>query len=192
MERDIVDSITAEFRRYKALAEGAMGQLGDSDLSRSLAPGNNSIAVIARHISGNLESRFTDFLVSDGEKPWRDRESEFRSRDASRSELLARWDDGWRVLFTALDGLDEGDLGRSVSIRGVPLRVHEALLRSLAHASYHVGQIVYISKMLRGERWEYLSIPPGGSDDYNRSPRSDNALDHADRITPRTKRPNGH
>ncbi|HEX5438525.1 MAG TPA: DUF1572 family protein [Gemmatimonadaceae bacterium] len=183
MARDIVGSITAEFRRYKALAEGALRQLRDEDLSRTNSPTDSPVAVIAWHISGNLRSRFTDFLSSDGEKPWRDRESEFKAHEVSRTELLTQWEEGWQVLLGTLDALSDDDLDRFVSIRGVPLRVYEALHRSLAHTSYHVGQIVYVSKMLRGGAWQYLSIPPGGSEEYNKSPAAEKALAHADRIT---------
>lgn len=168
--RDIVGSIEAEYRRYKALAEGAMRQLSDGDLCE-VGPGvGNSVAVLVWHISGNLTSRFTDFLTSDGEKPWRDRESEFAPRTVPRSDLLAKWEQGWGVLFDALEPLTDDDLPRRVSIRGQALSVVEALHRSLAHVSYHVGQVVYIARARRRESWQFLSIPPGRSTDYNANP----------------------
>jgi len=170
MSRLVLDSIEVEYRRYKKLAEDAMDQLEPADLSRTAAPANNSIATIAWHVSGNLESRFTDFLRSDGEKPWRDRESEFEDRRVSREELLAKWDRGWSVLFSTLASLDDRDLHREVAIRETPLSVCAALHRSLAHASYHVGQIVVLARGFRGEEWRYLSIPPGGSAAYNQNP----------------------
>ena len=135
-----------------------------------------SIATLVWHISGNLESRFTDFLTADGEKPWRHRETEFEDRQVSRDALIDKWDRGWAVLFEALDPLVDEDLARSITIRDVPLTIAEALHRSLAHASYHVGQMAYIGKMLRGEEWHYLSIPPGGSAAYNANPTLEKGL----------------
>lgn len=168
--RKIVGSIEAEYRRYQRLAEGAIEQLDEGQLSSKGQAGENSIAAIVWHISGNLESRFTDFLSSDGEKAWRDRESEFAQRTPTRKEMAEKWEKGWATLFGALKGLDDLQLDRAVTIRGVELSVLEALLRSLAHASYHVGQILFLSKQLRGDRWRYLSIPPGESAAYNQNP----------------------
>ena len=119
------------------------------------------------------KSRFTDFLSSDGEKPWRKRDSEFVSRKVSRSELREKWNDGWDCLFASLEDLSDGNLGDRVSIRCQQLTVHEALHRSLAHVSYHVGQIVYIAKSFRGDSWRFLSIPPGESEKYNLNPSSE-------------------
>ena len=158
--RDLIASIEAEYRRYKTLGERAMDQLADSQLAQATGPGN-SIVTIVWHVAGNLRSRFTDFLTSDGEKPWRDRDSEFLARAVPRKELQAKWEDGWRVLFAAVGNLTDEDLGRTVTIRGEPHTVAQALHRSLAHASYHVGQIVFVAKALRGADWRYLSIPPG-------------------------------
>src|SRR5690606_27659138 len=131
----------------------------------------------------NLESRFTDFLTSDGEKPWRDRESEFASRSVSLAELREKWNRGWEVLLNELESLTDSDLTGTVTIRGTSLRVDEALLRSLAHTSYHVGQIVHIAKALKGGDWEYLSIPPGGSAAYNANPTSETGSSHARRLS---------
>jgi hypothetical protein len=164
---DILRSIETEFRRYKGLAEGAIGQVDEPDFSRSAGAGN-SIATLVWHISGNLKSRFTDFLASDGEKPWRARDEEFLDRSVTRAQLLEKWEDGWRVLFATLATLKPDDLTRTVTIRNQPLAVHDALHRSLAHASYHVGQVVYIAKALRGDKWKYLSIPPGKSEEFNK------------------------
>jgi Protein of unknown function (DUF1572) len=182
LKRDIVGSIEAEYSRYRALCESALSQLDQSDLSRRGSSTDNSIATLVWHVSGNLKSRFTDFLESDGEKPWRDRESEFEAREVTVEEVRAKWDDGWRVLMKTMAGLSDEDLMRSVTIRGVPLPVHEALHRSLAHTAYHVGQVVYISKMLRSDSWSYLSIPPGGSQAYNRQPGLEKPTDHAVRL----------
>ncbi|MGI8401650.1 MAG: DUF1572 family protein [Gemmatimonadaceae bacterium] len=173
-----VESIRAEYVRYRTLAESAIAQLGDDDLTRDGPSVGNSIAVICWHIGGNLRSRFTEFLSSDGEKPWRKREEEFRKRSVTRAELLEVWDGGWGVLLDALSSLSDDDLGRTVTIRQQPLLVHEALHRSLSHLAYHVGQIVYIAKSLRGSEWKYLSIPPGGSDAYNRAPNAERAPAH--------------
>ena len=175
----IVESIRAEYLRYKALAEAAIAQLDETALSGEGPGGGNSIAVICWHISGNFQSRFTDFLTTDGEKPWRNREEEFQPRRVTRSELLAHWERGWNVLTSALDGLTDEQLHATVTIRRQPLAVHEALLRLLAHLSYHVGQIVYLAKSSRGRDWKYLSIPPGQSDTANRTPTMTTAASHA-------------
>src|SRR5687768_9915898 len=166
----IVQSIRGEYVRYKALAEGAIAQLTEAQLALSDGEGRNSIATICWHVSGNLRSRFTDFLTTDGEKPWRQREQEFDLRQVSRAELLTKWSEGWVVLFATLDTLPDEQLDVTVTIRGQPLQVHEALHRSLAHTSYHVGQIVFVAKALRGTEWTSLSIPRGQSAAYNTSP----------------------
>jgi hypothetical protein len=171
--RPLVAAIESEFSRYKALAEAAMRQLDDADLHRADTNADNSIAVIVRHLAGNFVSRFTDFLTTDGEKPWRHRDAEFEEPGGSRADLLAVWDHGWEVLAGALGGLSDADLELRITIRGQPWRVDEALLRSLAHASYHVGQIVYVAKTLRGDAWVSLSIPKGGSSAYNAAPLRD-------------------
>jgi hypothetical protein len=160
--RVVLASIESEYRRYQGLAEKALGQVADSGLIAASSPEGNSIAMLVWHLSGNLKSRFTDFLTSDGEKPWRDRESEFVARAVTRGEVLAKWDEGWTVLFASLAELDDDTLGRRVTIRGEGLSVLQALHRSLAHASYHVGQIVLRAKDLRGDAWQSLSIPRGG------------------------------
>ena len=175
----IVESIRDEFLRYKALAEAAIGQLGDADLSAAGPNGGNSIAIICWHLSGNLRSRFTDFLTTDGEKPWRKRDEEFEPRAVMREELLAKWQAGWDVLLQTLAGLTDNHLAATVTVRQQPVLVHEALHRSLAHLAYHVGQIVYLSKALRGADWKYLSIPPGQSDTYNKNPTGERPAAHA-------------
>jgi ribosomal protein S18 acetylase RimI-like enzyme/uncharacterized damage-inducible protein DinB len=168
--RTIVGSIEGEYRRYKVLGEGAIEQLADAQLSQADGSGGNSIAAIVWHVSGNLASRFTDFLQSDGEKPWRDRDAEFAPRTVSRAELAAKWESGWAALFTTLAHLDDSALQTAVTIRGAPLSVLEALHRSLSHTSYHVGQIVFLAKALRAGDWRWLTIPPGGSAAYNANP----------------------
>jgi uncharacterized damage-inducible protein DinB len=167
--REIVASIEGEYRRYKKLADEAIAQVSDEELSQQIAAGN-SIVTIIWHISGNLASRFTDFLTSDGEKPWRDRDDEFARRTVPREALREKWERGWGVVLESLRALDDSKLASSVSIRGVSLSVTEALHRSLAHTSYHVGQIVFLARTLKGEGWRYLTIPPGGSPAYNANP----------------------
>lgn len=185
---NIISSIDAEFRRYKSLGDGAMAQLADAELSQAGPHGGHSVTTLAWHISRNLKSRFTDFLTSDGEKPWRDRESEFEARRVSRAELLATWEDGWTAVLGALQGLGDAQLGKTITIRNIPLTVHESLHRSVAHTCYHVGQIVYIAKGLRGGAWQYLSIPPGKSAEYNRNPTGETADAHAAAIRRLTER----
>jgi uncharacterized damage-inducible protein DinB len=183
-----IDSIRAEYLRYKTLAEAAIDQLSDDELTTPAANGGNSIATIAWHISGNLKSRFTDFLTTDGEKPWRQREEEFAARAVTRSELLAKWNEGWNVLIGTLATLTDNQLMKTVTIRQQPLLVHEALHRSLAHSSYHVGQIVYAAKAMRGKDWKYLSIPPGMSAAYNQAPTSEKPAAHQAALSKRSTR----
>jgi hypothetical protein len=175
----LIKSIEGEYLRYKALAESALRQVPEIALSQSGPSDGNSLAVISWHLSGNLKSRFTDFLTSDGEKPWRNREEEFAARSVSRAELMEKWTDGWLALLGALQQLTDADLTKTVLIRGQPLLVHEALHRSLAHASYHVGQIVYLAHAICGSGWKYLSIAPGGSAAYNANPLYEKAAAHA-------------
>ena len=182
MNRQTLSLIEAEYGRYRALGEGTFRQLSARELVTDMA-GANSIAMIVWHIAGNLESRFTDFLTTDGEKLWRNRDSEFEPRTPSRAEIEEKWDRGWQVLFGSLQALSDDDLSGSVIIRGVSMGVDEALLRSLAHASYHVGQIVYLGKCFRGDTWESLSIPPGKSEEYNANPVFEKAVGHAKRLS---------
>jgi uncharacterized damage-inducible protein DinB len=162
----IIDSFRGEFLRYKSLAEAAISQLDEVELSAGGSSSANSVAMICWHISGNLRSRFTDFLTTDGEKPWRHRDEEFEERSVTREALLEKWNTGWDVLLHALDPLTDEQIHSTVTIRQQPLTVHEALSRSLAHLSYHVGQIVYIAKAQRGENFTSLSIPRGASDTF--------------------------
>jgi hypothetical protein len=157
--RDILESIEREYRRYKGLAEATFEQLNAGQLARVAGAAGNSVITLVWHISGNLKSRFRDFLTTDGEKPWRQRETEFEERAVTPAELRQKWEEGWAVLFAALQTLKDADLGATVTIRGEALPVRDALHRSLAHTSYHVGQIVFLGKSLRGEEWRSLSIP---------------------------------
>lgn len=150
----------ATFRRYKEMGERAMAQVEEADLGRALDPEGNSIAVLVRHLRGNMRSRWRDFLTTDGEKPDRDRDSEFEEGGSvDRERLAAGWEEGWAELFRAMEALRPTDLERVVTIRGEPHSVLQAILRQLTHASYHVGQIVLLAKHFRGESWETLSIP---------------------------------
>jgi len=169
-DRMIISSIISEYLRYKKLGEGAIQQTPGEGLNQLFGDGNNSISVIVSHISGNLKSRFTDFLTTDGEKSWRNRDTEFEKRNLSKSDLLQLWDEGWFVLSTTLNELTDDDLNKLVTIRGKELTVADALHRSLAHISYHVGQIVFIARMIIGKEWKSLSIPCGGSSKYNQNP----------------------
>ncbi len=166
----ILKSIPGEFLRYKKLAEGAIAQVPDNELARVVGDDNNSIQVIACHISGNLKSRFTDFLTSDGEKLWRNRDGEFEERALTKAQLLNVWEEGWQVLLEALSELSDADLDTDVSIRGQALSVVEALHRSLAHLSYHVGQIVLMARITAGSDWQTLSIARDKSGEYNSNP----------------------
>jgi hypothetical protein len=159
----VVASLEAEYQRYKALADAAIGQVGDEEIARTAPGGSNSIDMLVRHVAGNLRSRFTDFRTSDGEKPWRDRDEEFEPAVRSRQELLGGWEEGWSVLFSALAALSDADLPATVTVRRQPLRIDEALHRSLAHTAYHVGQIVYLARHLASGRWTSLTIPKGRS-----------------------------
>lgn len=178
--RTTIAAIEGEYHRYKALADAALAQLGEHELSAAAYEGGNSIATICWHVAGNLRSRFTEFLSTDGEKQWRDREEEFAPRHVTRDELLTHWERGWSALLSTIDGLSDADLTRSVTIRQQPLSVQEALMRSLAHVSYHVGQIVYAARAHRGSAWRFLSIPPGKSSEYNAAPRSERPIAHAE------------
>jgi hypothetical protein len=166
----IVSSIKSEYLRYKKLGEGAIDQVQDERINKVFDDDNNSIAVIVSHMSGNLKSRFTDFLITDGEKSWRKRETEFFQRNLTREELLEKWNDGWTVLLGTLDQLSDTDLNNVVTIRNNELTVIETLHRSLAHTSYHVGQIVFIARTIVGKYWKSLSVPRGGSEMYNLNP----------------------
>jgi len=156
-----------QLRKLKALADRAVAQVRDEDLFVVLDPESNSLAFLLQHMGGNLRSRFTDFLTSDGEKPDRDRDSEFETKETTRAGLLAVWEEGFRHLFAALDSLTEDDLTKTVAIRAEPHTVVRALDRALTHTAYHVGQIVFLAKHLAAERWQTLSVPRGGTRAFN-------------------------
>jgi len=172
----LLEDFVTEYDRYRVLGERAIAQVPDAALNHVPCAEGNSIAMIVRHVSGNLKSRFTDFLTSDGEKPWRDRESEFAERPYTRAEVERMWKEGFGVVVGAIGTLSEADLSRNVVIRGQPLSVHAALCRSLSHASYHAGQIVLLSRELAERPWQSLSIPRGQSAAYNAAPTLERGL----------------
>ncbi len=163
----IEDSL-ALFAYYKKLAERAMDQVSDEQLAATLDYEGNSIATIVKHMAGNMRSRWTDFLTTDGEKPDRNRDSEFEEPPATRAELLAMWEAGWSCLFSALQPLTDTDLTRTITIRGEKHSVMQAINRQLAHYPHHVGQIVLLAKHFAGDRWQTLSVPRKGSAEFNR------------------------
>jgi hypothetical protein len=155
--------VVRTFENQKTLADAAVAQVADEDLFRLIDPDANSIAVIVQHLSGNLLSRFTDFLTTDGEKPARNRDAEFESPSLNRDALLGRWNEAWRVTLATIRALTPADLERTVYIRGEAFAVVEALNRSATHVAYHSGQIVLLAKHFAGPRWTSLSIPKGQS-----------------------------
>ena len=155
------------FRYYKKLAEGAMEQLSDQQLFTSLDEEMNSIAIMAKHMAGNMRSRWTDFLTSDGEKPDRNRDLEFAAPPTTRVELMRWWNEGWDRVFAALEPLSDADLERKITIRGEPHSVMQAVNRQIAHYAYHVGQIVFLAKHFKGNDWKSLSVPRNRSGEFN-------------------------
>jgi len=155
------------FRYYKTLGERAMAQCSDGALFTTLDPESNSIAIIAKHLAGNMRSRWTNFLTTDGEKPDRDRDSEFEAPPRTRAELLEMWERGWRCLFDAVEPLSDADLTRTITIRTEPHSVMQAINRQVAHYSHHVGQIVLLARHSCGEKWNTLSVPKKKSAEFN-------------------------
>jgi len=170
----VADSLTL-FRYYKKLAERAMAQLTDDQLAATLDPESNSIAIIVKHMAGNMRSRWTDFLTSDGEKPGRDRDVEFSDPPATRAALMELWEDGWSCVLGTLESLSDADLARTITIRGERHSVMQAINRQVAHYSYHCGQIVFLAKDLSHENWQCLSVPLGKSAEFNRRVRAGEA-----------------
>ncbi len=161
--RHFLDDTLRELRKLKGLAERAMAQLPDEALFTDLA-GSNSIAVGMKHLAGNMRSRWTDFLTTDGEKPDRHRDTEFVLDDDDTAERLReRWQQGWEITLASISALEPEDLERSVTIRGEPHTVLQAIMRQASHYAYHVGQIVLVARHLAGDDWQYLSVPPGKS-----------------------------
>ncbi|GAA4415513.1 DUF1572 domain-containing protein [Nibrella viscosa] len=162
-----LSSARKQFAYYKLLGEQTMSQVPDEALFWQASAESNSIATIVKHLWGNMLSRWTEFLTTDGEKEWRNRDAEFENDIHTRTDLMARWNEGWACLCQALDSLQDDDLQREIFIRNMGHSVLEAINRQLAHYPYHVGQIVFIGKMVCGENWNSLSIPKGRSSAYN-------------------------
>lgn len=156
------------FRNYKKMAQRAIEQVSNEEFFRQIDPESNSIAIIVKHIAGNLHSRWRDFLTSDGEKPDRNRDAEFELIDDTRESLMQFWETGWQTLFDSIGPLTEDDFARTITIRGQPHTVVEALNRQLTHYAYHVGQIVFLAKHLRSADWKTLSVPKKASAEFNR------------------------
>jgi hypothetical protein len=166
VENYLSDAI-GSFRNYKKLAERAIEQVSDEEFLAAIDDEANSIALIVKHIAGNLRSRWTDFLTSDGEKPERNRDAEFELIGDTRESLMQFWDDGWRILFRALEPLSPEDFSKTITIRGEPHSVVEAINRQLTHYSYHIGQIVLLAKHFRSSEWKTLSVPKNRSAEFN-------------------------
>ncbi|HBR58664.1 MAG TPA: hypothetical protein DEA22_14545 [Blastocatellia bacterium] len=170
--KEIVENFKADailsFQNYKKMAERAMEQVSDEEFFAAIDSESNPIAVIVKHIAGNLRSRWTDFLTADGEKPDRHRDTEFEMLDDSRESLMQFWENGWKTLFDALDPLHAEDFSRKVLIRGEPHTVVEAINRQLTHYSSHIGQIVLLAKHFRSSAWKTLSVPRGHSAEFNK------------------------
>ena len=163
---EFVSAAVNAFEANKRLADRAIEQVPDDKLHAALDANTNSIAVIMKHVAGNLASRWTDFLTTDGEKPWRNRDGEFVDPGVGRAELLEMWERGWACLLTTLRSLRPEDLGKTVTIRGEPHSVPLALERSLGHTCYHIGQIVQVARVHAGDNWNTLTIPRGGSEQF--------------------------
>lgn len=170
-----------QMRGNKRLAESAMAQLADEDFFVTLDPESNSVAILVKHLAGNMRSRFTDFLTTDGEKPDRFRDKEFElNASTTRADVMRWWDEGWSVVFSALNALTPEDVIRTVTIRGEPHTVLQAVNRQLAHYAGHIGQIIFLAKHLRSSEWKTLSIPRGESEEYKTAaPKPDRGLQRA-------------
>lgn len=167
MEIEYLNSIKKQFDYYKTLGEKTLNQLDDNDFFWQFNAESNSIATIVNHLSGNMKSRWTDFLTSDGEKEWRNRDLEFESVLITKGQLLSKWNEGWDCLFNALNSINEHNFDTKIYIRNQSHYIIEAVNRQFAHYSYHIGQIVYIGRMIKGDEWKSLSIPKGKSSDFN-------------------------
>ena len=167
IEKLFLDSVIKRFKEYKVLGEKTFDQLKDEEMHFQPNEASNSIAVIIQHMSGNMLSRWTNFLSEDGEKEWRNRDDEFEVHKFSKQQLINKWDEGWKVLLQTLESLTENDLFKTITIRSQPLNVVDAINRQFAHYSYHVGQIVYLGRWIRQGEWKSLSIAKNKSTEYN-------------------------
>ncbi len=169
MEENYLNSAIKQFEYYKALGDKTFSQLGDEDLFWQFNPQSNSIAITVNHLWGNMLSRWTDFLTTDGEKKFRNRDLEFESVIKTRIELVEKWEEGWNCLFYTLSILNKDNFNTKIYIRAQSHTITEAINRQMMHYAYHVGQIVYIGRMLKGEDWTSLSIPKGASKEFNKN-----------------------
>lgn len=169
MKNSYLDSVLKQFEYYKSLGDKTIAQLNEDELKKEFVQDSNSIAIIIKHLAGNMLSRWTNFLTEDGEKDWRQRDDEFIDTLETKAEINAIWNKGWECLFLALEPLGEGDLEKIIYIRNHGHTVTEAINRQTMHYAYHIGQIVFLGKLLKGENWQSLSIPKGKSKAYNQA-----------------------
>ncbi len=167
--KEYLATVIRRVKYYKDLGENAFEQLDDKDLHFRPNEESNSVAIIVQHIVGNMLSRFTNFLTEDGEKEWRHRDNEFEIHQYSKQQVIDLWEKGWKCFLDAMESLTEDDLLKTIYIRKEPLTVIDAINRQLAHYPYHIGQILFIGKMIKGEKWKSLSIPKGNSQQYNQT-----------------------
>ena len=167
MERNYINSVKKQFEYYKILGEKTFDQLSEEELFWQFNEESNSITLTVNHLWGNMKSRWTDFLISDGEKEWRNRDMEFESIIKTRTEMLKKWDDGWNCLFEALNSVNESNFDSEIFIRNQSHSIVEAVNRQMMHYAYHIGQIVFLGRMLKSQDWQSLSIPKGGSKAFN-------------------------
>ena len=189
-QTDYIESVIQQMLYYKKIAEKTFAQLPDEQLFWQYNEASNSVATLVKHLSGNMLSRWTDFLTTDGEKEWRNRDAEFENDIKSRQQLMDVWDDGWKCLISSLNSITDADLERIVYIRNQGHTVAEAINRSLAHYPYHIGQIVFIGKMVRDAKWYSLTIPKGGSQQFNENKFS--TPKHLEHFTQEFLRANGN
>jgi uncharacterized damage-inducible protein DinB len=167
-----LEDVRHSFRKQKEWAEQAASQLDDNAFFRQPAEHSNSVAIIVKHVGGNLKSRWTDLLTTDGDKSWRNRDGEFViGSEDTRAHLFAAWEEGWAAVFQALDGLREDDLLKRITIRGEEHTVLQAIDRSLAHVAYHTGQVLYVARLVKGNGWRWITIPPGQSEQFKAAGR---------------------
>ncbi len=167
-EKQYLSIVIEQFKHFKERAEKAIAQLSEEELHWKPNEESNNIAIIIKHLSGNMHSRWVDFLTTDGEKPYRDRDSEFIDDFQTKEQLMQKWEDGWKLLFNTIENLKENDLHKTVTLRQQPISVLQAIQIEVAHISYHLGQIIYIGKQIKDKEWTILSIPKNGSKEFNK------------------------
>jgi hypothetical protein len=167
-QENYLSNINFEFHRYKSLGDKTFAQLSNEDIQWTYSESDNSIAIIVKHMVGNMLSRWTNFLTEDGEKVWRDREMEFEAPYSTKNEMIEAWEKGWTCLFDALESIDASNFDSKIKIRNEAHTIPEAINRQLAHYASHIGQILFLGKMIKGRQWKSPSIPKGDSDDFNK------------------------